>query len=125
LLFTEAIAVVYIHPWLNSLNDSPLNKTLCCADFSEKIKDKTPYDYFHEYEPDNWSRVVNRAKELFANTTDFPSNYKKYQRFVKRYYRIKYINNQLDAFLISSLETVVDSNTSQEVRWIRNKNRSK
>ena len=96
LLFTEAIAVVYIHPWLNSLNDSSLNKTLCCADFSEKIKDKTPYDYFHEYEPDNWSIVVNRAKELFANTTDFPSNYKKHQRFVKRYYRIKYINNQLD-----------------------------
>ena len=96
LLFTEAIAVVYIHPWSNSLNDSSLNKTLCCADFSEKIKDKTPYDYFHEYEPDQWDTLVNRAKDLFANTSDFPANHKKYRRFTKRYYRKNYIKNQLD-----------------------------
>lgn len=96
LLFTDKIKVVYIHPWSVSLNDSPLNKTLCFSHFSDNLDQKSPYSYFNEEAPHQWEEVLQRAKKLFSNTYDYPSNHKKFRKFAKRYYRRKYINNQLD-----------------------------
>lgn len=96
LLFTHQIKVIYIHPWSVSLNDSPQNKTLCFSHFSDNLDHKSPYSYFNEEAPDQWEEVLHRAKKLFSNTYDYPSNHKKFRRFAKRYYQRKYINNQLD-----------------------------
>ena len=84
-LFTENIQVVYIHPWYNSLNDSQWNKTLCVKSFADKIKDLSPHEYFNTYAPEQWSFVIKRAACLFSNTKDFPSSYRKFKRFIKKY----------------------------------------
>jgi len=96
LLFTEKIRVVYIHPWSKSLNDSSINKTLCYSHFPYNSEDKSPHEYFNDHDPDQWELVVNRAKEIFSNSLEYPTNYKKYRKFSKRYYQRKYLRNQLD-----------------------------
>lgn len=96
ILFTEKITVVYIHPWSVSLNDSKQNKTLCYTHFSEQILNRTPFDYYNNVSPVEWQQVVERANGPFSNTLDYPSNQKKFRKFVKRYYQRDYLKNQLD-----------------------------
>lgn len=86
-LFTNDFRVVYIQPWNQSMNDASINKTLCCASIFEAIKDQTPYEYIMESKAYLWPVVVERAANLFSNTREFPSNFKKFRRFVKRYRR--------------------------------------
>lgn len=94
-LFTDTIRVVYIHPWSKSLNDSSLNKTLCYSYFAKNLDNTTPHEFFGNH-PEQWSKVVDRAANLFSNELDYPTNQKKFRRFVKRYYRRNYLKNQLD-----------------------------
>ena len=84
-LFTDAVQVVYIHPWYHSMNDSHWNKTLCVKSFSNNILDSSPYDYFQNHEPEKWELVIKRAARLFSNTKDFPSSYRKFKRFIKKH----------------------------------------
>ena len=86
-LFTNDFRVVYIQPWNQSMNDASLNKTLCCASIFEAIKDQTPYEYIMESKAYLWPEVLERAANLFSNNREFPSNFKKFRRFVKRYRR--------------------------------------
>ena len=86
-LFIDDFRVVYIQPWNQSINDASLNKTLCCSSIFEAIKDQTPYEYFMETKAYLWPEVVERAGNLFSNTREYPSNYKKFRSFVKRYRR--------------------------------------
>ncbi len=95
-LFTDHVSIVYIHPWNRSLNDSVMNKTLCIKSFTPNILNLTPYEYFSEQVNDDWSFIVKRAARLFSNTKDFPSSYKKFKRFVKRYYQRDFLKHQLN-----------------------------
>lgn len=95
-LFSDRIKVVYIHPWEWSLNDSILNKTLCDASLINQIKSKTPVEYFQENAPEHWEGVVKRAARLFSNTKEFPSSYKKFKRFVKRYNKRNVFKHLMD-----------------------------
>lgn len=90
-LFTEEIQVVYIQPWDQSLNDSHWNKTLCVKSFVPHIISKSPYEYFTNKSEAEWEVVVKRASHLFSNTKSFPSGYRKFKRFIRKY-------NQRDPF---------------------------
>lgn len=95
-LFSGGFKVVYIQPWECSLNDSILNKTLCDAAMAKKVYLKTPVEYFQENDPEEWEIVVKRAARLFSNTKEFPSSYKKFKRFVKRYNKRKFLKHLMD-----------------------------
>ena len=84
-LFTDNVQVVYIQPWKFSLNDSSWNKTLCVKTFADNILEVSPYDFFNDNVELDWDFVVKRAARLFSNTKDFPSAYKKFKRFIKKY----------------------------------------
>lgn len=105
-LFTDNIQVVYIHPWYNSLNDSHWNKTLCIKSFAEKINDSSPYEYFNNHAPEQWSFVIKRAAPLFSNTKDFPSSYRKFKRFIKKYNYRNPLNHQMRDSNILSKEVM-------------------
>ena len=94
-LFTQEYKIVYIHPWSRSLNDATINKTLCVERIHEKLKNLTPFEYFKEHRPYDWDEVVDRAARLFANSKEFPASYKKFRRFVKRYYRRNILKHHL------------------------------
>ena len=85
MLFTEYVQIVYIHPWSRSLNDKRYNKTLCFSSFAAKLDNRTPYEYFSTEDPHVWEAVKVRAAKLFSNTQHFPSSYKKFKRFIKKY----------------------------------------
>lgn len=95
-LFTEFVSIVYIHPWERSLNDSVMNKALCVKSFVPNILNLTPFEYFGEQTDFDWNIIVKRAARLFSNTKDFPSSYKKFKRFVKRYYQRDFLKHQLN-----------------------------
>lgn len=94
-LFTKAIQIVYIHPWSRSLNDASLNKTLCVSYIAEDLNQYTPFEFFNEYRAYQWGEVVERASRLFENTSDFPSNHKKFRLFIKRYNKRNVLKNHL------------------------------
>lgn len=95
-LFTDDVSIVYIHPWGRSLNDGIINKTLCVKHFVPQILECTPFEYFSEFEDEVWEKVVQRASRLFANTKEYPSSFKKFKRFVKRYYQRDFLKHQLN-----------------------------
>lgn len=95
-LFTEAIQVVYIQPWRFSLNDSSWNKTLCVKSFTENILDKSPYEFFNNNVQSDWDIIVKRAARLFSSTKDFPSAYRKFKRFVKKYNHRDPLKHQME-----------------------------
>lgn len=95
-LFTDNVSIVYIHPWSRSLNDSVMNKTLCVKAFVPNIVNLTPFEYFGEDSNNDWDFIVKRTARLFSNTKDFPSSYKKFKRFVKRYYQRDFLKHQLN-----------------------------
>lgn len=85
MLFTAHVQIVYIHPWSRSLNDNHLNKTLCFSSVADRLKDRTPFEYFDEERVENWEAVKTRVAKLFANTHHHPASYKKFKRFIKKY----------------------------------------
>ena len=85
MLFTDYVQIVYIHPWSRALNDKSYNKTLCFSALAAKLNNRTPFEYFAEEDPEAWETVKTRAAKLFANTQRFPTSYKKFKRFVKKY----------------------------------------
>ena len=85
MLFTEYVQIVYIHPWSRSLNDNSTNKTLCFTSIASKLNEQTPYEFFSSEKPEEWEQVKIRAAKLFSNTQQFPTSYKKFKRFVKKY----------------------------------------
>ena len=85
MLFTNHVSIVYIHPWSRSLNDSRLNKTLCFTSLAEQLKERTPYEFFQEEEIETWEKVKTRVYRLFSSSKEYPSRYRKYKNFVKRY----------------------------------------
>ena len=48
-----------------------------------KLNNRTP-EYFAEEDPEAWKRQ-NKSCKIFANTQRFPSSYKKFKRFVKKF----------------------------------------
>jgi len=83
MLFTAHVQIVYIHPWSRSLNDNHLNKTLCFSSVADRLKERTPFEYFDEERVENWEAVKIRVAKLFANTYQHPASYKKFKRFIK------------------------------------------
>jgi len=95
MLFTDDVRVVYILPWDRSLNDNMANKTLCMSAMADLVLGYTPYDFFKEHRPYDWETVVRRAARLFSSTPLYPSGYKKFKAFVKKYHRRHFLHNQL------------------------------
>ena len=85
MLFTDYVQIVYIHPWSRALNDRSYNKTLCFSSFAAKLENRTPFEYFAQEDPEAWEAVKSRAAKLFSNTKRFPTSYKKFKRFIKKY----------------------------------------
>lgn len=85
MLFTSHVQIVYIHPWSRSLNDNSLNKTLCFTSLAEQLNERTPFEYFDEEKSEEWEKVKTRAAKIFSNTHHYPTSYKKFKRFIKKY----------------------------------------
>lgn len=105
-LFTDNVQVVYIQPWKFSLNDSSWNKTLCVKTFADNILEVSPYDFFNDNVELDWDFVVKRAARLFSNTKDFPSAYKKFKRFIKKYNHRDPLKHQMTDSNILSKEVM-------------------
>jgi len=84
-LWTEEININYINPWSHSLNDSVFNKTLCYSFFQDILKERNPYEYFNEEDPDAWESIKKRTAKLFSSTSLHPTSYGKFKRFIKKY----------------------------------------
>lgn len=95
-LYTTAIQIVYIHPWSRSLNDSPLNKTLCYSDIANRLNERTPQEFFTEEYPEEWDNVKKRCARLFSSTKNHPTSYNKFKRFVKKYNHRNLIKKQFN-----------------------------
>lgn len=86
--------IEHIIPYSRSLDDSFLNKTLCESSFNRTNKaKKIPFEC---YDSDSWEVVKKRALSLFYTTKEFPSRYKKYQRFVTTKLDEDFISRQLN-----------------------------
>ena len=85
MLFTSHVQIVYIHPWSRSLNDNSLNKTLCFTSVAEQLNERTPFEYFDEEKTQDWESVKIRTARIFSNTRHYPTSYKKFKRFIKKY----------------------------------------
>ena len=85
MLFTTHVQIVYIHPWSRSLNDNSLNKTLCFTSVAEQLNERTPFEYFDEEKTQDWELVKVRTARIFSNTHHYPTSYKKFKRFIKKY----------------------------------------
>ncbi len=95
-LFTDAVQVVYIQPWEFSLNDSNWNKTLCVKSFAQNIISKSPHEYFNHHNSEDWDFIVKRAARLFSNTKEFPSSFRKFKRFIRKYNHRNPLKHQMN-----------------------------
>jgi CRISPR-associated endonuclease Csn1 len=105
-LFTDEVRVVYILPWERSINDNMTNKTLCMRGMADLVEGYTPYDFFTEHRPYDWEGVKRRAARLFSNTAEYPTGYKKFKSFIKKYQRRHFLNHQLSdpSFLAKEIQ---------------------
>ncbi|MGB0376079.1 MAG: type II CRISPR RNA-guided endonuclease Cas9 [Flavobacteriaceae bacterium] len=92
-LFTEAVKVVLIHPWSQSLNRNTINKVLCREEFADQFQHQSPYDFFGS-DSKGWKEVKDRIRNLFVNRTDYPFAQLKAEKFLKRFPRKNYLKFQ-------------------------------
>lgn len=86
MLFSQEVAIVYIMPWNRFFNDSDINKSLCMKFFKEKIRDKTPFEYFSQQSPETWEKVKERVLNQLMNENSKNYFYQKYKHFIKSIY---------------------------------------
>ena len=96
MLFTAHVQIVYIHPWSRSLNDNSLNKTLCFTSVAEQLNERTPFEYFDEEKTQDWEAVKMRTAKIFSSTHHYPTSYKKFKRFIKKYNHRDVIKKQFN-----------------------------
>ena len=64
----------------------------CCR----TIERKNPFEYFDEEKTQDWEAVKMRTAKIFSNTHHYPTSYKKFKRFIKKYNHRDVIKKQFN-----------------------------
>ena len=96
MLFSKEVVIAYILPWRRFFNDSDINKTLCMKFFKEKIRDKTPFEYFSQQSPGTWEKVKERVLNQLMNENSRNYFYQKYKHFIKSIYANNVVSKEFN-----------------------------
>ncbi len=96
MLFSEEVSIIYILPWKRFFNDSDKNKTLCMRSFKDKIRGKTPYEYFNQQPSGAWEQLKTRVLEQLMNGTSKHYAYQKYRHFIMSIYAEDVVNKEFN-----------------------------
>lgn len=58
------VHVDHVLPFSRSLDDSMMNKVVCCRDCNAAKRDKTPYEWLATTDSDRYDQVIQRARKL-------------------------------------------------------------
>ena len=92
-LFGGEVDVDHILPRFRSLDDSQMNKVVCCRSCNQDKDQRTPYEWLAASRPDDYERVIQHAASLMRKGM-IP--YAKYRRFQQKELELdKFISRQL------------------------------
>lgn len=63
-LLGGGVHVDHILPYRRSLDDSLMNKVICCRDCNDKKRDRTPFEWLAKTDPQRYETIIQRSRKL-------------------------------------------------------------